>query len=42
MSKAKPKLKLDVEFEWVDNGEDANKSRLKCSPDMERISNNLR
>ena len=39
MGKAKPELKLDVEFEWVDNAECARKSRLKCCPDMERISN---
>lgn len=45
MDKAKPKLVLDIEFEWVDKGgifartEYARKSRLKCCPDMERMSN---
>jgi hypothetical protein len=41
MSKAKPKLVLNIEFEWVDKGgifpriEYARNYRLKCCPDME-------
>ena len=44
MGKPKLKLILDIEFEWVQPGgiytreEYVLKSRLKCCPDMERMS----
>jgi hypothetical protein len=46
MGKPKPKLVPNIEFEWVESGgifgrpiEYARKTRLKCCPDMERMSN---